>query len=161
VTTTSSLEVLAQAITAYAAGLDAELDLLGHLESLSARQRDATASGDVEALNACSDERLRLTSALVALEQDLKPLRGQLADHGRQAAQLPGFSALVVRHQEAARRVAGIVSSDERTMAALRDAEAARRFAAQTIDAGEATLAAYRRVVAPPPASAAIVDERG
>jgi hypothetical protein len=46
-------------------------------------------------------------------------------------------------------------------MAALRDAEAARRFAAQAIDAGETTLAAYRRVVAPPPASAAIVDERG
>ena len=47
------------------------------------------------------------------------------------------------------------------TMAALKEAEAARRFAAQTIDAGESTLAAYRRVIAPPPTSAAIVDERG
>lgn len=146
---------------AYASGLDAELDLLGHLEALAVRQREATASGGVEALNHCSDERLRLTAALVALEQDLKPLRNLLADHGRQAARLPGFSALVARHQEAGRRVAGIVSADQQTMAALQDAEAARRFAAQTIDAGETTLAAYRRVVAPPPASAAIVDERG
>jgi hypothetical protein len=154
-------EALAQAIAAYAAGLDAEIDLLGLLEALSARQRHATSSGDVEALNRCSDERLRLTSALVALEQDLKPLRAHLADHSRQAARLPGIPALVVRHQEAARRVGEIVASDQRTMAALRDAEAARRFAAQTIDAGETTLAAYRRVVAPPPASAAIVDERG
>ena len=157
----SSPDALAQAITAYAAGLDAELDLLGHLESLSKRQRLATSSGDVEALNQCSDERLQLTAALVALEQDLKPLRAQLADHSRLAARLPGFQALVARHHEAARRVGEIVSSDQRTMAALRDAEAARRFAAQAIDAGEITLAAYRRVVAPPPASAAIVDERG
>jgi len=157
----ASSDVLAQAITAYAAGLDAQLDLLGHLESLSTRQRDATSSGDLDALNRCSDERVQLTAALVALEQDLRPLRAQLADHSRQAARLPGFSALVARHQEAARRVAGIVSSDERTMAALREAEAARRFAAQTIDAGETTLAAYRRVLAPPPASAAIVDKRG
>lgn len=159
--TTDSAEGLAQAITAYAAGLDAELDLLGHLEALSVRQREATASGDVNALNGCSDERLSLTAALVALEQDLKPIRSQLAEHSRQAARLPGFSALVSRHQEAARRVAAIVSADQRTMAALREAETARRFAAQTIDAGETTLAAYRRVVAPPPSSAAIVDERG
>ena len=154
-------DALAQAISAYAAGLDAELDLLGRLEALSTRQREATASGEIDALNRCSDERLQLTAALVALEHDLKPLRGQLADHGRLAARLTGFQALVARHQEAARRVEQIVSSDQRTMAALRDAEAARRFAAQAIDAGETTLAAYRRVVAPPPASAAIVDERG
>jgi len=157
----STPDALAQAIAAYAAGLDAELDLLGHLEALSARQREATSSGEVEALNRCSDERLQLTAALVALEQDLKPLRAQLADHSREAARLAGFPALVARHQEAARRVGAIVSTDQRTMAALRDAEAARRFAAQAIDAGETTLAAYRRVVAPPPASAAIVDERG
>jgi len=159
--TEASAEELARAITAYAAGLDAQLDLLGHLETLSTRQRDATSSGDLDALNRCSDERVQLTGALVALEQDLKPLRAQLADHSRQAARLSGFSALVARHQEAARRVAGIVSSDQHTLTALREAEAARHFASQTLDAGETTLAAYRRVLAPPPASAAIVDERG
>jgi hypothetical protein len=158
---TASAGALADAILGYASGLDAELDLLGQLEALSTRQREATASGDVEWLNACSDERLRLTAALSALEQDLKPVRTLLADHSAQAARLPGFSALVARHQEAARRVGAIVAADERTMAALRDAEAARRFAVQAIDAGETTLAAYRRVVAPPPTSAAIVDERG
>jgi hypothetical protein len=152
---------LGDAILAYASGLDAELDLLQQLEALSVRQREATTSGDVQVLTTCSDERLRLTAALVALEQNLKPVRALLAEHRGHAARLPGFTALVARHQEAARRVATIVEADERTMDALRQAEAARRFAVQAIDAGETTLAAYRRVVAPPPASAAIVDERG
>jgi hypothetical protein len=43
----------------------------------------------------------------------------------------------------------------------LREAEIARRFAAQAIEAGENTLAAYRRVVAPPLASASLLNKRG
>ena len=159
--TPASLETLADAIVSYASGLDAELDLLSHLELLSARQREATISGSVDDLTACSDERERLTAALIALEQDLKPIRALLADNAHAAARLPGFPALVARHHSAARRVSALVDADAQTMAALKEAEAARRFAAQTIDAGESTLAAYRRVIAPPPTSAAIVDERG
>ena len=159
--TTASNEMLAGAIVSYASGLDAELDLLSHLEALSGRQREATTSGGVDVLTACSDERARLTAALIALEQDLKPIRALLADHAAAASRLPGFGALVARHHTAARRVAALLDADKQTMAALKDAEDARRFAAQTIDAGETTLAAYRRVIAPPPTSAAIVDERG
>jgi hypothetical protein len=159
--TTPSADALRTAIVAYATGLDAELDLLDRLERLSVRQREATSGGDVEAIAACSDERAQLISALLAVEQDLKPRRALLADHTERAAALPGFDTLVARHQAAARRVAAILESDKVTLDALREAEAARRGAAQAIDQGEATLAAYRRIIAPAPASAAIVDERG
>jgi hypothetical protein len=46
-------------------------------------------------------------------------------------------------------------------LAALRDAEQARRFAAQAVERGESTLAAYRRVVAPRQEGARIVNRRG
>ena len=155
------IEQLASAIVSYSSGLDAELDLLNHLEAVSARQAEATRSGSPQALALCSDERARLTAALIALEQSLKPVRGLLADHARAAAHLPGFASLVARHHAAGLRIAALIETDRQTMAALKDAEAARRFAAQALEAGEATLAAYRRVIAPPPTSAAIVDERG
>ena len=46
-------------------------------------------------------------------------------------------------------------------MAALRDAEAARRLASQALEAGEHTLAAYRRVVSPDFTVPSLVDKRG
>jgi hypothetical protein len=44
---------------------------------------------------------------------------------------------------------------------ALRNAEHARRLAAQTLEQGESTLAAYRRVVTPALESATLVNRRG
>jgi hypothetical protein len=152
---------LAAAIVAYATGLDAELDLLDRLERLSGRQREATVAHDVDAVAACSDERGQIIAALLAVEEDIKPWRALLARHSAEAAHLPGFDALVARHHQAARRVAAIIDADSTTLSALRDAEAARRAAAHAIEQGEATLAAYRRIIAPAPSSAAIVDERG
>ncbi len=155
------LEQLTSAIVSYSSGLDAQLELLTNLEAISARQAEATRDGSAEALAQCSDERARLTAALIALEQNLKPVRALLADHSHLAARLPGFASLVTRHSAAGRRIAALIEADSQIMAALKDADAARRFAAQALEAGEATLAAYRRVIAPPPTSAAIVDERG
>jgi hypothetical protein len=152
---------LVRAVATYAAGLEAEIALLRQLERLAAQQREADAMRDVDVLNRCTDERTQLMAGLVALEHQLRPVRDLLADSQREAARLPGFSALVLRHREAAALVAQILHQDEQTLNALRDAEQARRFAAQTIEAGETTLAAYRRVVAPPPSHAALIDERG
>ncbi len=152
---------LAQAVANYTAGLDAEILLLRQLDRLAGRQREADAMHDVDVLSRCTDERTQLMTGLVALEHQLRPVRDLLTDSQRQAAQLPGFAALVTRHREAAALVAQILHHDQQTLDALRDAEMARRFAAQTIEAGETTLAAYRRVVAPPPTHAALIDERG
>jgi hypothetical protein len=46
-------------------------------------------------------------------------------------------------------------------MASLREGELARRFAQDTLDQGETTLAAYRRVVNPPLANATLVNRKG
>jgi hypothetical protein len=158
---TAPIPVVAQVIAAYSAGLDAELELLHQLDALAAHQRDATATNDLEGLSRGADARSRLLSALVTIEFDLRPLRARLADARHEATALPGFPALVAKHREAMQLTARIIGTDQATLAALREAEVARRFAAQAIEAGETTLAAYRRVVAPPPSSAAIFDERG
>lgn len=53
-----------------------------------------------------------------------------------------------------------ILGADEQTVRALRDANLARRAAAQVLEQGEATLAAYRRVVTPS-SSPTLVSFRG
>jgi hypothetical protein len=52
------------------------------------------------------------------------------------------------------------MSADRGTIEALREAEGRRRLAAQTVEKGTTTLAAYRRVVAPRTRSA-LVDTEG
>jgi hypothetical protein len=152
---------LAQALAAYAAGLDAETALLERLHALSTAQRDASARNDLPTLNAVADERDRLLANLVRLEHDLKPTRQSIAQHRGRAASLPQFASVSARHHAAAELVAAIMAFDEQTLAALRQAESARRFAAQAIEAGEHTLAAYRRVVTPALSSASLLDRRG
>jgi hypothetical protein len=71
------------------------------------------------------------------------------------------FQAVAALHQRAADLVARIVTTDSRSLQALKDAEDARRFAAEAMEKGESTLAAYRRVVAPPLDGARIVNRRG
>ncbi len=46
-------------------------------------------------------------------------------------------------------------------MSALANAELARRSAVAGLEKGETTLAAYRRVLAPPVASATLLKRRG
>lgn len=154
---TTPADAVARTVAAYSAGLDAEIELLHQLAALS----NTSTATDVASLDRFSEERTRLLSALVTLEHQIKPLRQQLTAARELAARLPGFERVVARHQEAGGLVSSIIAADHRTLGALRDAEAARRFAAQAIEAGETTLAAYRRVVAPPPPSAAILDDRG
>jgi hypothetical protein len=152
---------LVQALAAYAAGLDAETALLERLHALSTAQRDASGRNDLGELNTVADERDRLLANLVRLEHDLKPTRQVIAQHRVQASRLPQFASVSARHRAAAELVAAIMAFDEETLAALRHAESARRFAAQAIEAGEHTLAAYRRVVTPALSSASLLDRRG
>jgi hypothetical protein len=54
-----------------------------------------------------------------------------------------------------------IVVEDRAALDALKQAEQARRFAAQSLEQGESTLAAYRRVVAPNLPGASLVNRKG
>jgi hypothetical protein len=100
-------------------------------------------------------------AGLVAVEHDIKPVRLQLWSERARASRLAGFDELIALHRKAGELVARIMSSDAATMEGLREAELARRFAAQTIETGEATLAAYRKVISPPLPSAALFGRRG
>ena len=73
----------------------------------------------------------------------------------------PRFKDLVARHKNAAERVSAILSWDHDSLDALKEAERARSFAARTLEQGESTLAAYRRVVAPPVSGATLVNRKG
>ena len=152
---------LRQWLAVYGPGLEAEVTLLLQLEGLALAQREASTSRDFGKLAQVTQERDRIMAGLVKIEHELRPARLALANHREEASSLDGFEQVSELHQTAADLVAAIVHSDQDTLKALQDAEVARRFAAQTIGAAGTTVAAYRRVVAPPITGAGLVDRRG
>jgi hypothetical protein len=149
------------ALSSYGAGLEAELSLLRQLESLASHEQDASRSEDFDLVTRISDERARLMSGLLIVENQIQPLRPLLAAHRQQAETLSGFADVVALHRVAGRLVATILAADEETVKTLHDASSARKAALQTLENGGQTLSAYRRVIAPPVSNAALVDRHG
>lgn len=145
----------------YRAGLDAELMLLHRLQAIAVDQRRASETGSVTEMQGTIDNRDRVMATLVTVEHELKGVRLQLLKFREYLADLPAFQEIVALHRQAADLVADIVAVDEDSVQALRNAEQARHLAAQALEQGESTLAAYRRVVAPTLASATLVNRRG
>lgn len=152
---------LVDALAQYRAGLDAEIALLEQLAVVAARQRGVTARRDFEQLGIEGDERDRLTRTLVAVEEGLQPVRARLAQARDRVPTLGGYADVVSLRQRAAALVARILATDEESMQSLADAELARRAAVASLEQGETTLAAYRRVLTPPLGHASLVDRRG
>ena len=145
----------------YAAGIEAELTLLHQLAAVADRQHDASGAGDIGALQDAAERRDEIMRSLVTLEDGLRSVRQVLAEHRESAARIDGFDRVMTRHREAAELVSGILSTDRASLAALADAELARRSAVASLERGESTLACYRRVLTPPVASATLVNRRG
>lgn len=152
---------LADALAQYRAGLEAELALLEQLAHVATRQRNVTERRDYEQLEREGDERDRLTRALVAVEDGLRSVRSRLAQARNLVATMTGYPDVVGLRQRAAALVARILATDEESMQALTDAELARRAAVASLEQGETTLAAYRRVLTPTFGQASLVDRRG
>lgn len=148
-------------VAQYRAGLEAELALLHRLEGLAGRQRDASHHGDLEALALVTDERDLLMASIVTIEHEMKPIRLTLLERRTDLQGSAEYQELAALHKDAAALVSTIVASDHESLSALKEAELARRFAARALEQGETTLAAYRRVVAPPLAGATIVNRKG
>lgn len=148
-------------VTQYRAGLEAEIALLQRLAALAEREREVTASGSLVALNEISDARDGVMASLVAVEAQLTSVRRILVDTRERLAGSEAFEELTALHKEAADLASSIMTADVHSMASLREAELARRFAQESIDQGESTLAAYRRVVNPPLKNATLVNRRG
>jgi hypothetical protein len=151
---------LEDVLVEYRAGLDAELALLRRLELIPPTHGSASSGGPVH-VTAAMDEREGLVASLVSIEHHLRPLRDVLSSQRDALQALPMFPAVAALHREAGDLVARIVASDEGALTELREAERARRFAATAVERGEATLAAYKRVVAPHHEGARIVSRRG
>jgi len=145
----------------YRAGLDAELMLLHRLQAIAVDQRRASETGSTTEMQATVDDRDRVMATLVTVEHELKGVRQQMLKYREDLATLPAFEEIVGLHRQAAYLVADIMSVDQDSGQALRNAEQARHIAAQALEQGESTLAAYRRVVAPTLASATLVNRRG
>ena len=152
---------LADAVEQYRAGLETGVTLLRQLRSIASRQRERTEQRDYERLAADSDARDRLTRALVAVEPGLRAVRARLAAENLDLSTIAGFAEVMALRLTAAELVAGILETDRESMKALADAELARRAAVASLECGETTLAAYRRVLSPPVASASLLDRRG
>lgn len=152
---------LADCLAQYRAGLEAEIALLGRLEVVAARQRGETARRDFERLGVEGEERDRLTRALVSLEEGLQPVRARLHSARDLVAHFVGYTEVLALRQKAGALVSRILATDEESMQSLADAELARRAAVASLEQGETTLAAYRRVLTPPLGHASLVDRRG
>jgi len=63
---------LADTLARYRAALEAELELLRHVQQLSADQQDATRRQDSERLHHIAGERTRLMDGLVLIEHDVR-----------------------------------------------------------------------------------------
>jgi hypothetical protein len=152
---------LVRLIAQYRAGIEAELNLLHRLAGIAAEQRAVTGAGDFGAFTAAADERDAIMRSLVTIEGGLRQVRVELTEHREMASMIQGFEEVVALHREAAQLVGSILSTDQASLSALADAELARRSAVVSLERGETTLAAYRRVLAPPVASATLVNRRG
>jgi hypothetical protein len=156
-----TLDEAARLLEQYRAGIDAELALLRQLADVARDQREVTAAADFQAFNSIADRRDGIMRSLVTIEENLRALRVELTAHRDIARQVGGYDAVVNRHREATDLVNMILTTDQQSIAALADAELARRSAMASLERGETTLAAYRRVLAPPVSSARLVDKVG
>jgi hypothetical protein len=152
---------LVDALTQYRTGLETAVSLLRRLHAVAGRQREGTATRDFDRLASEADIRDELTRALVAIEPSLRDVKAALASDPHTVSRLPGYDEVVALRQAASDLVAEILQTDGESMHALADAELARRAAVASLECGEATLAAYRRVLSPPLAGKSLLNLRG
>ena len=154
-------EDLALALEEFRKGLETELVLLRQLQIVAAQQREISAARDFDRFKVVSDERDRLTRSLLAIEEGLAGDRELLTRQRERASSLPVYGTILAQRQASSDLVNEILAIDRAAIQALADADVARRAALASLERGESTLAAYRRVLAPPVANAGLVNTRG
>jgi hypothetical protein len=152
---------LARLLEQYRAGIEAEVGLLQQLAGIARQQHEVSKEPDFLTFSDVSDNRDDLMRNLVALENELRETRQMLTSNREVARAIPGYDEVAHRHLEAVRLVNAILAIDQQSMSALADAELARRSAVASLERGESTLAAYRRVLSPPVINPSLVDKVG
>jgi len=144
----------------YRAGLEAQIALLRQIEEVAYRQRTVSESRDFEQLAIESEPRDNLTWSLIEIEHDLAAGLRAMAASG-QLAWIEGLSDVVSLRRTIANLIARIVAIDQISLQSLANAEVAGRSALASLERGETTLAAYRKVLTPQEPAAASFDRVG
>lgn len=134
-------------LDAYAGGLEAECALLADILHLASAQHAACRGDDVAAMTAATREREAVAARLEVLEARLVPVRAAIASISGDADRDSRFLRISARHREAAALVGRVLTQDRATLALLDEQAARRRDVLHQLEAGEATLAAYRRAI--------------
>lgn len=150
-----------EVVVAYTAGLDAEIALLHQVEALAAEQRAVLARDELLPLGALATRRAALMHELATIEGRTAPLRERLRSDPERALRTPGYVAAETRREEAQTLIYRLLAADRTLLTDLDTLLASRRQEAHDLDTGNATLAAYRRVVVPTVDSAGLFDQRG
>lgn len=150
-----------EVVLAYTAGLDAEIALLQQVEALAAEQRAAWTGDELLPLGALATRRAALMHELATVETRIAPLRDRLQADLERALRTPGYPTAETRRQEAQMLIYRLLAADRKLLTDLETSLESRRREAHDLDTGNATLAAYRRVVEPTLASAGLFDQRG
>jgi hypothetical protein len=148
-------------VLAYTAGLDAEIALLQQVEALAAEQRAVWARDELLPLGALATRRAALMHDLAAVEARIAPLQERLRSDLERALRTPGYGAAEARRQDAQTLIYRLMAADRKLLTDLETSLESRRRDSHDLDTGNATLAAYRRVVVPTVVSAAVFDQRG
>lgn len=148
-------------LAGYARALATVLDILERLADVARGGRDAANRNDSDRLAEVSRERGGIAAEITALQPVLEAARLRIVEHVALARESARFSEVESLHRQGERLLDAILALDRDTLSSLDVAGRHRRDVALALEAGEATLAAYRRVVAPPPLSAGLVDQRG
>ena len=151
----------AEVVAAYTAGLEAQLALLRQVETLAAEQRATWLRDELLPLGSLATRRAALMHELAAVEARIAPLLYRLRTDLERALRTPGYDAAEARRQETRTAIFRLMAADRKFLTDLETSLDTRRREAHALDTGNATLAAYRRVVVPAVASAHLVDQRG
>ncbi|MEO5821995.1 MAG: hypothetical protein ABIT71_15945 [Vicinamibacteraceae bacterium] len=150
-----------ETLLAYTAGLEAEIAILHQVEALAAEQREVWTRNELLPLGPLATRRAALMHDLAAVEARIAPLHDRLRTELERASSTPGYAAVEARRQEAQALIHRLMAEDRKFLTDLETSLVSRRREAHDLETGNATLAAYRRVVVPTVASAGIFDQRG
>ncbi len=156
VTPTERRSTLAQ----YAGKLDEQIALLRELRELSDRQHAIITSNALSELQPTVDTRERVMKQLLVINTRLASLRAALPRREDPGRSDPDLAPIAARRRLADSLIREILGRDRDTLEAARSARTARGDESRALEAGNATLAAYRRTLGTPSPTAVVVSQR-
>lgn len=145
----------------YCESFRAIVELLTSLLDCAERQEAAAHAGDFDTLERVTARRRDIMHAIASADGALQATRAQFASDASPLPLHPRFADVQELHSRARSLVTEIGARDEHVQAALARARDRAGADAHQLEVGGTSLAAYRRIVAPPPDSAELVDRRG